>query len=86
MSWFQAMVVEYLRNFLMWEDANLTKFDDMARNLVVIFMPELDKENMGGTMRLGSRNTYFTHPTNDDGSPSVTTVMCSNADVMSERH
>ena len=78
--------MEYSRNFLMWEDANSTEFDDTARNPVVIFMPEIDKENMGGTMRLGSRNTYFTHPTNDNGSPSVMRVMYGNADVVSKRH
>lgn len=31
----------------------------MATDRVVISMPELDKMNMGGTMRLGSRKTIF---------------------------
>lgn len=31
----------------------------MAKDCVVISMPELDKQNMGGTMRLGSRKTIF---------------------------
>lgn len=31
----------------------------MAKDCVVISMPELDKHNMGGTMRLGSRKTVF---------------------------
>lgn len=31
----------------------------MAKDCVVISMPELDKHNMGGTMRLGSRKTIF---------------------------
>ena len=83
---FQAMVVEYSRNVLKWEDANSTEFDDRTQNPVVIFMPEIDKENMGGTMRLGSRNTYFTHPIHDDGSPSITQIMYGNAAVVSERH
>jgi CTP synthase len=83
---FQAMVVEYSRNVLKWEDANSTEFDDLTQNPVVIFMPEIDKENMGGTMRLGSRNTYFTHPIHDDGSPSITQIMYGNAAVVSERH
>jgi len=72
---FQAMVVEYSRNMLNWEDANSTEFDDQTKNPVVIFMPEIDKENMGGTMRLGSRNTAFTHPTHEDGSPSIAQIM-----------
>ena len=83
---FQAMVVEYSRNKLNWEDANSTEFDDQTKNPVVIFMPEIDKENMGGTMRLGSRNTAFTHPTHEDGSPSIAQIMYNNADVVSERH
>jgi len=83
---FQAMVVEYSRNVLKWEDANSTEFDESTENPVVIFMPEIDRENMGGTMRLGSRNTRFTHPIHEDGSASVTRIMYGNADVVSERH
>ncbi|KAL7534547.1 hypothetical protein ACHAXR_005946 [Thalassiosira sp. AJA248-18] len=83
---FQAMVVEYSRNILNWEDANSTEFDDQTKNPVVIFMPEIDKENMGGTMRLGSRNTAFTHPKHEDGSSSISQIMYKNATVVSERH
>lgn len=83
---FQAMVVEYSRNVLKWEDANSTEFDDLTKNPVVIFMPEIDKENMGGTMRLGSRNTTFTHPTHEDGSTSIVQIMYNNAAIVSERH
>jgi len=83
---FQAMVVEYSRNILKWEDANSTEFDEKTKNPVVIFMPEIDKENMGGTMRLGSRNTKFTHPKHEDGSASIAQVMYKNATVVSERH
>lgn len=82
---FQAMVVEYARNVLNWADANSTEFDSLTQNPVVIFMPEIDKENMGGTMRLGSRNTSFTHP-HDDGSPSVIQFIYGNANIVSERH
>ncbi len=83
---FQAMVVEYSRNVLGWADANSTEFDEDTQNPVVVFMPEIDRENMGGTMRLGSRNTRFTHPVHDDGSASVTRIMYGDADVVSERH
>lgn len=83
---FQAMVVEYSRNILKWEDANSTEFDEQTKNPVVIFMPEIDKENMGGTMRLGSRNTAFTHPKHEDGSSSISQIMYKNATVVSERH
>ncbi|ACI64907.1 CTP synthase [Thalassiosira pseudonana CCMP1335] len=83
---FQAMVVEYSRNILKWEDANSTEFDEKTTNPVVFFMPEIDKDNMGGTMRLGSRNTKFTHPTHDDGSPSISKIMYGGSDTVSERH
>ncbi|KAL3799757.1 LOW QUALITY PROTEIN: hypothetical protein HJC23_010407 [Cyclotella cryptica] len=83
---FQAMVVEYSRNILKWEEANSTEFDEETKNPVVIFMPEIDKDVMGGTMRLGSRNTVFTHPNHEDGSPSIAKIMYGNAKIVSERH
>eukprot|EP00956_Cyclotella_meneghiniana_P044878 scaffold341118_cov99-Cyclotella_meneghiniana.AAC.3 len=83
---FQAMVVEYSRTILHWEDANSTEFDEDTKNPVVLFMPEIDKDVMGGTMRLGSRNTAFTHPTHEDGSPSIAKIMYGNASIVSERH
>lgn len=39
--------------------ANSEEFNAAASDCVVISMPELDKQNMGGTMRLGSRKTIF---------------------------
>jgi CTP synthase len=82
---FQAMVVEYARNVLGWEDANSTEFDEDASKKVVIFMPEIDKETMGGTMRLGARITKFTH-THDDGTSSILKVLYGGQDEISERH
>lgn len=40
-------------------EANSEEFNSLAKDCVVISMPELDKHNMGGTMRLGSRKTIF---------------------------
>jgi len=51
----QMAVIEFVRNVLNLVDANSTEFDKNTLNPAVIFMPEGDKENMGGTMRLGSR-------------------------------
>ena len=79
------MVVEYARNVLGWEDANSAEFDDNTAHPVVVFMPEIDKETMGGNMRLGARNTKFTHK-HDDGSMSTTQMMYGGADIVSERH
>jgi len=78
---FQAMVVEYCRNVLHWNDANSTEFDEKTDKNVVIFMPEIDKDNMGGTMRLGSRLTCF-----EDGGQSMARTLYEGKDKISERH
>jgi len=83
---FQAAVVEYCRNVLGMEGANSTEFDEEATHPVVFFMPEIDKSTMGGTMRLGSRMTKFTHPTLDNGGTSILKRMYKNADSIFERH
>jgi CTP synthase len=82
---FQAMVVEYCRNVLGWTDANSTEFNEDASKKVVIFMPEIDKTTMGGTMRLGARITKFTH-THDDGSPAMLRYLYGGLEQVSERH
>ncbi|XP_044509737.1 CTP synthase-like isoform X2 [Mangifera indica] len=55
----QIAVIEYARSVLGLRDANSTEFDVNTKNPCVIFMPEGSKTHMGGTMRLGSRRTYF---------------------------
>uniref|UniRef100_A0A1D1XJY7 CTP synthase n=1 Tax=Anthurium amnicola TaxID=1678845 RepID=A0A1D1XJY7_9ARAE len=55
----QIAVIEYARSVLNLQDANSTEFDPDTTNPCVIFMPEGSKTHMGGTMRLGSRRTYF---------------------------
>lgn len=82
---FQAMVVEYARNVLGWEEATSTEFDEDTKYPVVLFMPEIDKETMGGNMRLGARNTRFTHK-HDDGSMALAQKLYNGAEVVSERH
>jgi CTP synthase len=39
--------------------ANSTEFDADCPEPVVLFMPEISKTHMGGTMRLGSRCTLI---------------------------
>ena len=41
------------------ERASSAEFDAHANPPVVVFMPEVDKTRMGGTMRLGARKTVF---------------------------
>ncbi|KAL0479632.1 CTP synthase [Acrasis kona] len=55
----QVSVIEFARNVLGWNDANSEEFNPKAEKQVVVFMPEIDKGNMGGTMRLGRRTTIF---------------------------
>ncbi|HIA40384.1 MAG TPA: CTP synthase (glutamine hydrolyzing) [Candidatus Poseidoniales archaeon] len=55
----QVAVVEFCRNVLGWEGANSTEFDEQTPHPVVVFMPEISKSHLGGTMRLGSRPTIF---------------------------
>ncbi|KAL2524690.1 CTP synthase family protein [Abeliophyllum distichum] len=55
----QIAVIEFARSVLGLQDANSTEFDPDTQNPCVIFMPEGSKTHMGGTMRLGSRRTYF---------------------------
>ncbi|VFQ59841.1 unnamed protein product [Cuscuta campestris] len=55
----QTAVIEFARSVLGIKDANSTEFDPNTKNPYVIFMPEGSKTHMGGTMRLGSRRTYF---------------------------
>ncbi|XP_038996890.1 CTP synthase-like isoform X2 [Hibiscus syriacus] len=58
----QIAVIEYARSVLGLHDANTEEFDPQTSNPCVIFMPEGSKTHMGGTMRLGSRRTYFKVP------------------------
>ncbi|KAL2291857.1 hypothetical protein FJTKL_12029 [Diaporthe vaccinii] len=56
---FQTAAIQYARDICGMAEANSEEFHSMAKDCVVISMPELDKQNMGGTMRLGSRKTIF---------------------------
>ncbi len=55
----QIMVIEAARNLCNIEDATSTEFDKETSTPVIIFMPEINPNQMGATMRLGSRKTIF---------------------------
>ncbi|SCU80979.1 LAMI_0B04368g1_1 [Lachancea mirantina] len=57
----QIATIEFARNLLGLKDATSAEFDpeSPAEAQVVVYMPEIDKEKMGGTMRLGLRPTVF---------------------------
>ena len=55
----QIATIEFCRNVLGLENANSTEFDENTPNRAVVFMPEISKTHMGGTMRLGTKPTPF---------------------------
>jgi len=55
----QVATIEFCRNVLGMEGANSTEFDEDTPHPAVVFMPEISKTHMGGTMRLGTKPTPF---------------------------
>ena len=55
----QVAIIEFARNVLGYKDANSLEFDPETKTPVIIPMPEISREQLGGTMRLGSRKSYF---------------------------
>ena len=55
----QIAVIEYARNVCNIPHAASIELDERTTDPVVIFMPEIDKTTLGGTMRLGLRPTIF---------------------------
>ena len=55
----QIATIEFCRNVLGMEKANSTEFDENTPHPAVVFMPEISKTHMGGTMRLGTKPTPF---------------------------
>ncbi len=53
----QIAVIDFARDVLGKAGANSTEFDEETPHPAVIFMPEGSRTHMGGTMRLGSRQT-----------------------------
>lgn len=76
----QTAVIEFARSVLGLKNANSTEFDPNTKNPCVIFMPEGSKTHMGGTMRLGSRRTYF------QGTSSKSARLYGNESFVDERH
>ncbi|KAK4458524.1 CTP synthase N-terminus-domain-containing protein [Cladorrhinum samala] len=78
----QVAVVEYARNVLGYSDAHSEEMAEHLEHPFVVFMPEGSKEQMGGTMRLGTRNSIF-----KDGTEwSNLRSMYGGAQVVEERH
>ncbi|KDN37028.1 CTP synthase [Tilletiaria anomala UBC 951] len=56
---FQIAVIEYARNVCGITAANSAELDAKCADPVVVYMPEISKTHLGGTMRLGLRPTIF---------------------------
>ncbi|KAJ1833907.1 CTP synthase ura7, partial [Coemansia sp. RSA 2711] len=55
----QVAVIEFARNVCGMRGAHSAEFREACETPAVVFMPEIDRSTMGGTMRLGSRPTKF---------------------------
>jgi len=77
---FQVGVIEYARSVLNLKDAHSAEFDEATPHPLVVFMPEVSRTQMGGTMRLGSRRTVLRTP------QCVTARMYGGVTAFDERH
>jgi CTP synthase len=57
----QVAVIDFVRHVLGNSNASSIEFDSnlSEENQAVVYMPEIDRERLGGTMRLGLRPTVF---------------------------
>ncbi|KAF9166219.1 CTP synthase ura7 [Actinomortierella ambigua] len=55
----QIAVIEFARNVCGMPDADSAELNENTTEPVVVFMPEISKTHLGGTMRLGIRPTVF---------------------------
>ncbi|KAG0307220.1 CTP synthase ura7 [Dissophora globulifera] len=55
----QIAVIEFARNVCDMPEANSIELDENTSTPVVVYMPEISKTHLGGTMRLGARPTEF---------------------------
>ncbi|KDO32702.1 CTP synthase [Saprolegnia parasitica CBS 223.65] len=81
---FQVATIEYARNVLGWKNANSGEFDEFTDKKVVVFMPEINPNEMGGTMRCGARSTVLETP--KSGKRSLASYLYQNKPEILERH
>ncbi|KAI2607866.1 putative CTP synthase [Hypoxylon sp. NC1633] len=78
----QLAVIEYARNVAAIEDAGSEELHPQAKDHVIVYMPEVDKTKLGGTMRLGKHPCIFQAGTEW----SRLRKLYGTADQISERH
>jgi hypothetical protein len=67
-----------------WSGANSSEFDAKSPHPVVIFMPEINPSQMGGTMRLGARATMLRGRV--DGAQCLAKQVYTGCKLVWERH
>ncbi|KAF9135306.1 CTP synthase ura7 [Mortierella sp. 14UC] len=55
----QIAVIEFARNVCGMEGANSVELDESTTTPVVVYMPEISKTHLGGTLRVGLKHTFF---------------------------
>ncbi|KAF9933668.1 CTP synthase ura7 [Linnemannia zychae] len=55
----QIAVIEFARNVCGMPDAHSVELDENTKTPVIIYMPEISKTHLGGTLRVGTKNTIF---------------------------
>ncbi len=74
--------MQFARDHCSLPNADSEEFDSRTNEAVIVHMPELDRQNMGGTMRLGLHKTIF-----QKGSEwSKIRALYGGAEVIKERH
>jgi CTP synthase len=79
---FQIAVIEFARHVMDIPGSTSQEFDEKTAHPVIVYMPEVDKTQMGGTMRLGLRPAYF----QEDSEWSKLRQLYGNAESVLERH
>ncbi|KAJ2155277.1 CTP synthase ura7 [Coemansia sp. RSA 353] len=80
----QVAVIEFARNICGMTDAQSAEFREGCALPAIVFMPEIDRTTMGGTMRLGSRPTKF--QASDVARRSAIYKLYGSANEVHERH
>lgn len=76
----QIAVIEFARHVLGMAGAHSTEMDEHTPHPVVVYMPEISRTVMGGTMRLGNRATIIRDP------ESRVAALYGGAERVEERH
>lgn len=74
--------MQFARDHCNMPNADSEEFGALANDAVIVHMPELDRQNMGGTMRLGLHKTIFQR----DSEWAKIRALYGGADVVEERH